>query len=99
MTTFQLSFTASKATPDKRFLGVAIFDMDESRRRKPLSAREIAKEATRLGINPGGEVRVDKLPDDAIPCKYKKQLIINKELLLQLKSIASVTRIDNRSLH
>ena len=30
MTTFWLSFTDLEATADKRFLGVAIFDMDES---------------------------------------------------------------------
>jgi len=30
MTTFWLSFTDPQAWSDKRFLGVAIFDMDES---------------------------------------------------------------------
>jgi hypothetical protein len=30
MTTFWLSFTDPEASADKRFLGVAIFDMDES---------------------------------------------------------------------
>ena len=52
MTTFWLSFNDTEATADKRFLGVAIFDMDESE--GELSVAEIIKHAWALGLNPGG---------------------------------------------
>jgi hypothetical protein len=86
MTTFWLSFTDPKAAPDRRFLGVGIFDMDESRRKKPLSTRRIVKEAWRLGINPGGQVLVQELPEGTIPDKYKGQLITDEVLLMRLGS-------------
>jgi len=65
MTTFWLSFTDPEATSDKRFLGVAIFDMDESG--GELSMAEIIKHAWALGVNPGGAVSVQKVghvPDE-----------------------------------
>jgi hypothetical protein len=86
MTTFWLSFTDPKAAPDGRFLGVAIFDIDESRRKKLLSTRRIVKEAWRLGINPGGQVLVQELPQDTIPDQYKGQLITDEALLMRLGS-------------
>jgi hypothetical protein len=53
MTTFWLSFHDHDKTRREQFLGVAIFDMDETEGEK--SASEIAGEAWRLGINPGRE--------------------------------------------
>ena len=52
MTTFWLTFSDPEATGDKRFLGVAIFDMDESD--GEASTAEIVRRAWQLGINPGG---------------------------------------------
>jgi hypothetical protein len=82
MTTFWLSFSDPDASSDKRFLGVAIFDMDESRRR--LSAHEIVRRAHRLGINPGGQVCVQEV--ESIPDEYKNKLITDDALLLKLGS-------------
>jgi hypothetical protein len=82
MTTFWLSFSDPDASSDKRFLGVAIFDMDESKRQ--LSVREIVRRAHRLGINPGGQVLVQEVP--SIPDEYKNQLITDDALLLRLGS-------------
>ena len=81
MTTFWLSFSDPDASSDKRFLGVAIFDMDESRRR--LGAHEIVRRAHRLGINPGGQVCVQV---ESIPDEYKNKLITDDALLLKLGS-------------
>jgi hypothetical protein len=82
MTTFWLSFSDPDAPSDQRFLGVAIFDMDESKRR--LSVGEIVRRAWRLGINPGGQVCVQEVP--SIPDEYKNQLITDDALLLRLGS-------------
>ena len=73
VTTYRLSFSDPKATTDKRFLGEAIFDMDDSAGAKTIP--ELAKEATRLGINPGGDVTVYEYPPHVIPERYKGQLI------------------------
>lgn len=45
MTTFWLAFADPDATADKRFLGVAIFDMDESKRK--ISNAEVVIESWR----------------------------------------------------
>jgi hypothetical protein len=82
MTTFWLSFSDPDAPSDKRFLGVAIFDMDESRRQ--VSVREIVQRAHRLGINPGGQVSVQEV--ESIPDEYKNRLITDDALLLRLGS-------------
>jgi hypothetical protein len=82
MTTFWLSFSDPDAPSDQRFLGVAIFDMDERGRR--LSVREIVQRAHRLGINPGGMVCVQEV--ESIPDEYKNQLITDDALLLRLGS-------------
>ena len=71
MTTFWLSFTDSEATADKRFLGVAIFDMDESA--GELSTTKIIKHAWALGVNPGGAVSVQEV--GSIPDEHKNKLI------------------------
>src|SRR6266436_8733409 len=71
MTTFWLSFTDLEATADKRFLGVAIFDMDESA--GELSTTEIIKHAGALGVNPGGAVSVQEV--GSIPDEHKNKLI------------------------
>lgn len=62
MTTFWLTFNDHEATPDKRFLGAAIFDMDESDGQ--LNMSEIIRRAWRLGINPGGAVSVQDVTDN-----------------------------------
>jgi hypothetical protein len=82
MTTFWLSFTDQEATSDKRFLGVAIFDMDESE--GELSVSEIIKQAWALGVNPGGAVCVQEV--SAIPDEHKNKLITDDVLLLSLGS-------------
>ena len=82
MTTFWLSFTDPAATADKRFLGVAIFDMDESAGR--LSIADIIKHAWALGLNPGGAVSVQEV--SSIPDEHKNKLITDEALLLSLGS-------------
>ena len=82
MTTFWLSFTDPAATADKRFLGVAIFDMDESEGR--LSIRDIIKHSWELGLNPGGAVSVQEA--HGISDEHKNKLITDDELLLRLGS-------------
>ena len=82
MTTFWLTFSDPDASSDKRFLGVAIFDMDESE--GELDVAEIVRRAHELGINPGGQVLVQEV--EAIPDQYKNQLITDDELLLKLGS-------------
>ena len=82
MTTFWLTFSDPDASSDKRFLGVAIFDMDESG--GELSVTEIVRKSHQLGINPGGQVLVQEV--EAIPDEYKNQLITDDELLLKLGS-------------
>jgi hypothetical protein len=82
MTTFWLTFGDPDAPSDKRFLGVAIFDMDESRCRASLA--EIVHKAHRLGINPGGQVSVQEV--ESIPDEYKNRLLTDDALLLKLGS-------------
>jgi hypothetical protein len=82
MTTFWLSFTDPEASADKRFLGVAIFDMDESQ--GELSVQEIVRRSHELGVNPGGAVSVQEVP--AIPDEHKNKLITDDALLLTLGS-------------
>jgi hypothetical protein len=82
MTTFWLSFTDPEATADKRFLGVAIFDMDESAGR--LSMTDIIKHAYALGVNPGGAVSVQEVGH--VPDEHKNKLITDDALLLRLGS-------------
>jgi hypothetical protein len=82
MTTFWLAFTDPEASADKRFLGVAIFDMDESQ--GELSVQEIVKRAHELGVNPGGAVSVQEV--SAIPDEHKNKLITDDALLLTLGS-------------
>jgi hypothetical protein len=81
-TTFWLTFTDTKATSDKRFLGVAIFDMDESE--GELSTTEIIEHAWALGLNPGGAVSVQEVFH--IPDEHKNKLITDDALLLRLGS-------------
>jgi hypothetical protein len=65
------------------FLGVAIFDLDESADEE-LSIHEIVRHAWALGINPGGTVIVqDVTGDDRILDEHKNKLITDDELLLQ----------------
>jgi hypothetical protein len=82
MTTFWLTFSDPDATADKRFLGVAIFDMDESD--GEASTVEIVRRAWELGINPGGQMIVQEVP--SIPDEHKSKLITDDELLLSLGS-------------
>jgi hypothetical protein len=82
MTTFWLAFTDPEATADKRFLGVAIFDMDESD--GELSVTEIVRRSHQLGINPGGAVSVQEV--SGIPDEHKNKLITDDALLISLGS-------------
>jgi hypothetical protein len=82
MTTFWLTFTDPKAASDKRFFGVAIFDMDESEER--LSVVDIVRRSHALGINPGGAVSIQEVP--CISDEHKNRLIIDDSLLLSLGS-------------
>ena len=82
MTTFWLAFTDPEVSADKRFLGVAIFDMDESQ--GELSASEIVRRSHELGVNPGGAVSVQEVP--GIPDEHKNKLITDDALLLTLGS-------------
>ena len=82
MTTFWLSFNDQDAPVNERFLGVAIFDMDE--RDGELSPVEIARRAWQLGINPGGSVAIQEV--DSIPEEYKNQLLTDDDLLISLGS-------------
>ena len=86
MTTFWLSFHDREKPRQDQFLGVAIFDMDESEGEK--SVLEIVRHAQRLGINPGGEVRVSKILncEQRIKLEHKNRLITDDALLLQLGS-------------
>jgi hypothetical protein len=82
MTTFWLAFSDPDARSDKRFLGVAIFDMDGSARRRTVP--EIVRRAHELGINPGGQVSVQEV--EGIPDEYKNRLITDDAVLLKLGS-------------
>ena len=82
MTTFWLTFSDPDASYDKRFLGVAIFDLDESEHEA--SMIEIIRRAWKLGINPGGQALACEV--DSIPDEYKNQLITDDALLMKLGS-------------
>ena len=87
MTTFWLTFSEPDAPSDKRFLGVSIFDLDESERKA--SMIEIVHKAWKLGINPGGQVLVQEV--ESIPDEYKGRLITDDALLLKLGSRGRAT--------
>ena len=78
MTTFLLSFHNLGAPAKKRSLGVAIFDMDETKGHK--SATEIVRRAWDLGINPGGTCFFYEIT--FVPDQYKNQLITDEALLI-----------------
>src|SRR2546430_17369470 len=78
MTTFWLAFTDPEASADKRFLGVAIFDMDESD--GELSVTEIVKRSYQLGVNPGGAGSVPE--ETGMPDEHKNKLVTDDALLL-----------------
>ena len=82
MMTFWLTFTDPESNADKRFLGVAIFDMDETE--GELSITEIIKRAWALGVHPGGAVSVQEVRH--IPGEHKNTLITDYALLLSLGS-------------
>jgi hypothetical protein len=82
MTTFWLSFIDPNASSTDRFLGVAIFDMDESEAQIPVA--QIVRRSWQLGINPGGAVSVQVV--ESIPDKYKNKLITDDDVLLTLGS-------------
>jgi hypothetical protein len=85
MTTFWLTFTDTGVPSDRSFLGVAIFDLDESEGKH--SAAEIARHAWKLGINPGGQVVVQDVTGYlAIRDEHKNRLITDDKLLLSLGS-------------
>jgi hypothetical protein len=85
MTTFWLSFHDLDAASDKRFLGVTIFDMDETS--GECSTVEIVRHAWKLGVNPGGQVVIREVTGDSrIRAEHKNRLITDDELLISLGS-------------
>ena len=82
MTTFWLSFSDPDAPRDKRFQGVAIFDMDESQ--GECSCAEVIDRSWDLGVNPGGAVFVQTVK--SIPEEHKNKLITDEALLMRLGS-------------
>ncbi len=85
VTTLWLTYSDPTAPTDKRFLGVAIFDMDESSGQRTVP--QIVRRARELGINPGGVVSVqDVTGDPRITEADKNRLITDDALLLRLGS-------------
>lgn len=82
MTTFWISFRDPNASADKRFLGVAIFDMDETEGQ--CTNQEIVQRAWKLGINPGGDAGISEVP--FVPKRYKNKLITDDATLIKLGS-------------
>jgi hypothetical protein len=77
VTTFWLSF----GDPfDEKFLGVVIFDVDESERR--LSAPEIVKVAHKRGLIFGRQVCIQAV--ESVPDEHKNQLLADEALVLKL---------------
>jgi hypothetical protein len=92
MTTFRLAFADPEATADKRFLGVAIFDMDESERERSIT--EIVKRSHELGVNPGGAVSVQEVP--GIPDEHKNKLTTDDALLLTVAESQTIAGVFSR---
>jgi hypothetical protein len=89
----RFTFHDTEKPRQEQFLGVAIFDVDETNGEK--TTLDIVEEAWRLGINPGGAVVVCEIPSDKrIEPKYKNRLITNDALLMQLGSWAAPTAIS-----
>jgi len=83
MTTFWLIFADPDKPRGQRFLGVAIFDMDESGGEVPF--HEVIQRSWALGINPGGEVMCCEATQ-RIPGKYRNMLITDEAVLMKLGS-------------
>lgn len=84
MTTFWLNFTDPKKNSSDRFLGVAIFDMEEDKA-NPLTVTDIVRHSHHLKVNPGGSVSVQEI-DTAIPDEHKNKLITDDAMLAKLGS-------------
>jgi hypothetical protein len=86
MTTFWLTFR----NPDTDYLGVAIFDMDESDGQR--SVPEIVSQSWQLGVNPGDcAVGVQDVTDNTrIEEQHKNKLITDMDLLNSLATIPPV---------
>ena len=81
---FWLSFSDPDAPRGKRFLGVAIVDMDTD-----ASAVEIIRHTWKLGINPGGAVAITQLDDRSalrIAREHRNKLITDEAQLIRLGS-------------
>jgi hypothetical protein len=81
---FWLSFSDPDAPRGKRFLGVAIVDMDTD-----ASAVEIIRHTWKLGINPGGAVAITQLDDSSalrIAREHRNKLITDEAQLIRLGS-------------
>ena len=83
MTTFWVIFSDPDAPRDKQFKGVAIVDMDESKRE--CCWAEVIERCLELGINPGRGVFVQTLVK-SIPEEHKNKLITDEALLMKLGS-------------
>ena len=81
---FWLSFSDPDAPRGKRFLGVAIVDMDTD-----ASAVEIIRHTWKLGINPGGAVAISQLDDrSALPIarEHGMKLITDEAQFIHMES-------------
>jgi hypothetical protein len=84
MTTFWLSFADQDKPRSEQFLGVAVFDLDETERR--LSAVDIIRHSWKIGVNPGGSVAISEVSDERIKAEHKNKLITDEALLMKLGS-------------
>jgi len=84
MTTFWLSFADPDRPRSEQFLGVAIFDLDESDGQ--LDVTEIVKHSWKISVNPGGQVMVSEVADNGIKAEHKNKLITDEALLIKLGS-------------
>ncbi len=78
--TFWLTFADLEASADKRFLGVVLMDLPED-----ATVMDAARQAWRLGINPGGTCVMSEVKRD-IPSEHKNRLITDDALLISLGS-------------
>jgi hypothetical protein len=79
---FWLSFSDLDAPRGKRFLGVAIVDMDTD-----ASAVEIIRHTCKLGINPGGAFAIAQLDDRSalrIAREHRNKLITDEAQLIRV---------------
>ncbi|RQR43470.1 hypothetical protein DIE20_11370 [Burkholderia sp. Bp9131] len=67
MALFWLTFFDPDAVRDTEFLGVAVMQAD--------TFNKAIGRTWELGINPGGEVQGEAIPDDGVPPDFKDKLL------------------------